>query len=173
MNIVYKNSKVHTVIVQIDWDYNGTDRLHAGTPISATGRIANNGNAIGLLARDTGKTVKPYNAELIVAGVVDLAAVQAGFGSNLTATCKQALDEITFIKADGTVDRTSSGVTADTVDNKITTALESYVSFEELVTMEYDGIYLKSQTPDSTKVFLVTVDDAGTLTATEVTEVAE
>ena len=82
--------------------------LKAGTPISAAGIIANSDAAIGILPNDVGKTDPVRPVSLIVRGILSLPDIEESFGASLTDACKAALDEIAFVKSDGTLDVASS-----------------------------------------------------------------
>lgn len=74
--------------------------LKAGTPISAAGAIANSSSAVGLVPQDV--TIQPLFPKLniLVGGVVNLAEVNASYGTDLADAAKQAMSGITFYGSD-------------------------------------------------------------------------
>lgn len=81
--------------------------LKAGSPIRATGVVANNGYAIGLVPQTI--TVKPDlpGIYLLIGGEVSLPEVEASYDT-LDKEAKAAMKGITFRKADGTIDDSSN-----------------------------------------------------------------
>lgn len=78
--------------------------LKAGTPVSAAGEVANNGDAVGLLIHngDVGETVVENGVayiycEIAIAGYVDLTAVEEMSGLTIADSCKGALTDIVFV----------------------------------------------------------------------------
>ena len=80
--------------VKPDWGSISGD-LKAGTPISIGGKAANDDAAIGLVAGDTAHGAE--YAVVVTAGVVDLNAASASYGSTISDDVVQALDNVTFI----------------------------------------------------------------------------
>lgn len=72
--------------------------LKAGTPISAAGAIANNGNAIGIIpVAITHKPLPAFPKTLVlIGGDVDLDEVEAEYGDSLNAAAIAAMSGITF-----------------------------------------------------------------------------
>ena len=83
-----------TLPVVPDWS-SITGDLKAGTPISIKGAVANDEAAIGLVAGDTAHGAE--YAVVVTAGVVDLNAASASYGSTISDDVVQALDNVTFI----------------------------------------------------------------------------
>lgn len=83
-----------TLPVVPDWS-SITGDLKAGTPISIKGAVANGEAAIGLVAGDTAHGAE--YAVVVTAGVVDLNAASASYGSTVSDDVVQALDNVTFI----------------------------------------------------------------------------
>ena len=93
------------------WTDPSITAIKAGTPLDEDGAIANNGDAVGLVAYtlphggDNLLGVASSNADgslyikvkVIKSGYVNLAEVEASFGSALTDACKSALTGIHFI----------------------------------------------------------------------------
>lgn len=170
MSILYKGQEATAsyIEVAINWPAAGTRLLKAGTPIDADGKVANGVKAIGLLANDVGYSVFGTNARLIVSGMVDLSAAQASYGSSYQTIAKEALDQITFIKSNGQVDHQTYAKSSDLDAYAKKIDLDDYTKTEDLPAVEYAALILKSSTEASEKKFLVTVNDSGTLTATEI-----
>lgn len=104
MSIIYGHVKPKYMPVIIDWDNIAKSVLPAGTPISSAGVVANTANAIGILPNSFGKTTYPKEAQVVVSGILYLPDIESSFGAALTDECKTALDQISFVKADGTID---------------------------------------------------------------------
>lgn len=90
-------------------DYTGTGGvIKAGTPISAAGAAANNGNAIGILLRDC---YDGFHAagNVVIDGFIrqDVAAEHSGV--QLTDDAKRAMSKIVFVDASGVPDPAESG----------------------------------------------------------------
>jgi len=68
----------------------------AGTPISSAGAIANNGNAVAILAEDV-PTLHSYPVKVIKKGFVDITAAEAACGLTYSSACKAALSNIRFV----------------------------------------------------------------------------
>ena len=81
----------------INWPNVAATALRAATPIAENGTVANNGDAIGILAGDVCKSSGVQACQLIVAGRLELDAVESSFGARLTAACKDALCGIEFV----------------------------------------------------------------------------
>ena len=107
-NEVYKK-------VTIDWA-NVTLPLKEGSPVSMAGVVANNGNAIGLVPQNYLAEPLMKSIYVLVGGDVDLAEVNAKFGSNLTSAAKGNMAGIRFWNADGTIDKSSDTAPAATTD---------------------------------------------------------
>ncbi len=88
--------------------------LKAGTPISATGTVANNASAIGLLAQDTRKGNS--EVDVVYAGLVDINEVKRSYGT-LYDNCIAALKGITFINASGSAIVPSGLPSVSSADN--------------------------------------------------------
>lgn len=90
-------------------DYTGTGGvIKAGTPISAAGAAANNGNAIGILLRDC---YDGFHAagNVVIDGFIrqDVAAEHSSV--QLTDDAKRAMSKIVFVDASGVPDPAESG----------------------------------------------------------------
>ena len=99
--IVYKNTKPKYMDQYINWPNVTGTFLKAGTPIAENGTVANNDAALGILANDVSKSDELQLCQLIIAGQLSLDAVESSFGSNLTAACKDALDNTTSVQGNG------------------------------------------------------------------------
>lgn len=99
--IVYKNTKPKYMNQYINWPNVTGTFLKAGTPIAENGTVANNDAALGILANDVSKSDELQLCQLIIAGQLSLDAVESSFGSKLTTACKDALDNITFVRGNG------------------------------------------------------------------------
>lgn len=108
MSIIYGNTKPQYMQIIPNWANITGPLLKAGTPISAAGIVANSDAAIGILPNDVGKTDPVRPVSLIVRGILSLPDIEESFGASLTDACKAALDEIAFVKSDGTLDVASS-----------------------------------------------------------------
>lgn len=104
MSIIFGNTQPQYMQFIPDWANIESPLLKAGTPISAAGIVANSDAAIGILPNDVGKTDPVRPVSLIVRGILSLPDVEDSFGDSLTDACKAALDEIAFVKSDGTLD---------------------------------------------------------------------
>lgn len=89
---------IGSISIKPDWANITGAVLKAGTPISATGTVANNAAAIGLLAQDAHKGDSEVN--VVYAGLVDMNEVKRSYGT-LYDNCIAALKGITFINASG------------------------------------------------------------------------
>lgn len=69
--------------------------LKAGTPISITGKVANDDTAIGLVANDTAAGTE--SIAIVTEGMVDVNEIAASYGEALTDDCIAALHGITFL----------------------------------------------------------------------------
>lgn len=69
--------------------------LKAGTPISITGKVANDDTAIGLVANDTAAGTE--SIAIVTEGMVDVNEIAASYGTALTDDCISALKGITFL----------------------------------------------------------------------------
>lgn len=90
-------------------DYTGTGGvIKAGTPISAAGAAANNGNAIGILLRDC---YDGFHAagNVVIDGFIrqDVAAEHSGV--QLTDDAKRAMSKLVFVDASGVPDPPAGG----------------------------------------------------------------
>lgn len=123
MSIIYGNTTPTYMQIVPKWSSIVKTIIKAGTPLAADGSIANNANAIGILPNTVGKTDPADAVNLIVAGVLSLPAVESESGLTIENSCKVALDQITFIKEDGTVDVASPlPEITDADDGKVLTA---------------------------------------------------
>ena len=86
-----------------------TPPLKAGTPISRAGMIANNALAIGIVPQTYADLTNIKSINILVAGDVHLAEVNAEYGTNLTNNAIQAMDGINFYKDNGKVAEKGSG----------------------------------------------------------------
>lgn len=87
------------VAIKPDWANISGAVLKAGTPLSITGVVANNANAIGLLADEAHKGDGEVN--VVYAGLVDINEVEASYGDSLADDCKAALKGITIVDTSG------------------------------------------------------------------------
>lgn len=99
--IIYKNTKPKYMGQYINWPNVTGTFLRAGTPIAENGTVANNDAALGILANDVSKSDELQLCQLIIAGQLSLEAVESSFGKKLTTSCKDALDDITFVQSNG------------------------------------------------------------------------
>ena len=90
---------IGTVNIKPDWANISGSVLKAGTPLSVTGVVANNGNALGLLAQEAHKGDTEVN--VVYAGLVDANEVKASYGSSLADAAIAAMKGITFVNASG------------------------------------------------------------------------
>lgn len=90
---------IGSISIKPDWANISGETLKAGTPLSVTGVVANNGNALGLLAQEAHKGDTEVN--VVYAGLVDIGEVETSYGDSLADDCKAALKGITFISASG------------------------------------------------------------------------
>ena len=81
------------VQVDIDWPNIGDTVIKAGTPMSQDGKIANDGNAYGVLMGDVERK-RNRMAQLLVAGFMDFAAAEEHSGVQLTAEAKAAMPKL-------------------------------------------------------------------------------
>ena len=86
--------------VEINWQAI-TLPLKAGTPIGASGIIANNGSAVGLIPQTITKRPLMPNVYILVAGEVDSAEVNAESGMTISNDAKKALSAIIFRAGNG------------------------------------------------------------------------
>lgn len=104
MSIIYKNAKTRRIQIFLDWGSIPHEIVCAGTPISAAGQIANNSDAIGILPYTVGRRGQSNDAvDLIVSGMLYLPEVEEESGLTISESCFAALDEISFVRADGTL----------------------------------------------------------------------
>lgn len=119
----------------ITWG-NGRNSLFAGTPLDTNGNIANNADAVGILAEDL--HMPDRTASVLTAGDWDEAAHRDS-GIILSYACKQKLSSITFANAPETVvDRT-------TLSGVLTSTLASYVPTSRIATVEEAGIIFQAE----------------------------
>lgn len=92
-----------TVSIRVAWGSAGlTGKIvKAGTPLAIDGKIANSKKARGIVVSDYGYSPYANECPCYVAGIVDLAKAQASYGSSYANDLFAALDQITFIDADG------------------------------------------------------------------------
>lgn len=90
---------IGSVNIKPDWANISGSVLKAGTPLSITGVVANNANAIGLLAGEAHKGDGEVN--VVYAGLVDIGEVERSYGDSLADDCKAALKGITLVSASG------------------------------------------------------------------------
>jgi hypothetical protein len=90
---------IGSISIKPDWANITGAVLKAGTPLSITGVVANNANAIGLLAADAQKGDNEVN--VVYAGLVDIGEVEASYGDSLADDCKSALKGITIVDTSG------------------------------------------------------------------------
>lgn len=102
--IIYGNIQPGYAEIYLDWANIEGTLLRAGTPVSAAGVIDNSGSVFGILPNDVGKTEPNRPISVIVSGLLYLPDIEASFGAALADECKAALDQISFVKADGTID---------------------------------------------------------------------
>lgn len=126
-------------------DYTGTDGvIKAGTPISAAGAVANNGNAIGILLRDC---YDGFHAagNVVIDGFIrqDVAAEHSGV--QLTDDAKRAMSKIVFVDASGVPDPAESGGSSGGGGSSVPKPLtydympEGYPSKSVSFDIEWDG----------------------------------
>lgn len=114
----------------ITWG-NGQNCLYAGTPLDASGKPANNGNAIGILAEDI--HMPDRSASVLTAGTWDEDA-HTDSGIILSDAAKAAMSGITFAHPPKTI-----------IDQeKLADALEDYVQKTDLATTEAAGLVKQS-----------------------------
>ena len=132
----------------------------AGTPMDANGNVANGVKAVGVLLHDL--EYPETSGQLLVSGFVDLKALEANYGSSLNDGAKNAMSAIRFY------DRSNGSFWSNTLGSSTLQSAKSYT--DSKIAAPKDYIVLKSSTSESEKTFKVTVDDDGTLSATEITE---
>ena len=88
--------------------------LKQGTPISKAGAIANTADAIGIVPQTINERPLMDSIMLLVGGDVDLAEVNACYGSELTAAAKGSMSAIRFWTEDGPDDSADSAPAATT-----------------------------------------------------------
>lgn len=86
--------------------------LKEGTPISLDGEVANTADAIGIVPQTIKQRPLMDSIMLLVGGDVELAEVNASFGSELTAAAKGSMSAIRFWTADGTPDDSADNTPA-------------------------------------------------------------
>lgn len=110
-NIFWKGNgnSAKTVSLILAWPEINTRNLAAGTPINASGVVANDDTAIGLLATDCSYSPDALPQAIVVSGLVDLAAIEANTGLTISDAAKSAMDNILFIGADGKPSKPAGG----------------------------------------------------------------
>lgn len=86
-----------TSTVSIVWG--GRESIMAGTPIDSSSNFANNGNAVGIVAKDVYRGTA--NATVITAGEWNEDYGAANAGVRISDECKRALPGIKFVNSDG------------------------------------------------------------------------
>ena len=104
---------IGSISIKPDWANISGAVLKAGTPLSITGVVANNANAIGLLADEAHKGDGEVN--VVYAGLVDINEVEASYGDSLTDDCVAALKGITIVDTSGSPIVPSGGGGAETL----------------------------------------------------------
>ena len=97
-------------------DYTGTDGvIKAGTPISAAGAVANNGNAVGILLRDC---YDGFHAagNVVIDGFIRQDVAEEHSGVQLTDDAKRAMSKLVFVDAEGVPDPPAGGAGGGTDD---------------------------------------------------------
>ncbi len=90
-------------------DYTGTDGvIKAGTPISAAGAVANNGNAIGILLRDSYDGFHVAGS-VVIDGFIRQDVAEEHSGVQLTDDAKRAMSKLVFVDAEGVPDPPAGG----------------------------------------------------------------
>lgn len=100
-NAVYKP-------ITLAWD-EITLPLKAGTPISLSGRIANNAAAVGIVPQTIDILPVIPEVNILVGGNVELAEVNESFGSELEDDARHAMSGIVFYGAAGIPDPNQTG----------------------------------------------------------------
>lgn len=156
--------------------FGDADVIKAGTPIDADGAVANDETAIGVLLADVHKELGAVG-QVVIFGFINTAAAQTHSGVTVTDAAKRAMKNLKFSGDTGVepvpmpeIDKESDigkvlGVTEDG-----TIGLLELEDPEDPETHTFTSILIHSSTAESEKVFAITVDDDGELTATEVTE---
>lgn len=98
--VMYANATI--IEVEVNWSSVDTQDVKAGSPVDGAGRVANNENAIGVLAETIyyGDAV----AKVITAGAVDYEAAADMCGFELSAEAKTACAGIEWKSADAVID---------------------------------------------------------------------
>lgn len=91
---ILKRAPFEGIAITLDFTNVATGVVKAGSPISAAGVVANNGNAIGILLHDVG-VARPQGT-ILKKAYVDLAAAEANSGLTIDSTVKAALPMIVF-----------------------------------------------------------------------------
>ena len=132
-----------TVSIPVAWGSAGlTGKIvKAGTPLGIDGKIANSKKARGIVVSDYGYSPYANECPCYVEGIVDLIKAQASYGSSYANDLFAALDQITFIDANGNA---VSKITTDSLADGAVTAEKlsfppmSYIKIHA-IRVELDG----------------------------------
>lgn len=97
VRIICKGTRPKYIDQYINWPNVAGAFLPAGTPLAENGTVANDSNATGILTGDARRSDGVQPCRLIVAGQLDLDAVENSIGARLTTACKDALRDIAFV----------------------------------------------------------------------------
>lgn len=124
-------------IVKMDWA-NITLPLKEGSPVSKAGVVANSSSAIGLVPQTVKEVPLMPEMYILVGGDVELAEVNASYGSSLEAAAKGAMAGIRFWTADLTVDDSADSspvvpVASNIADSEASTVTALKSDFNDLL----------------------------------------
>ena len=159
----------------IEWDGNTEGLISAGVFYKVSDMVPTDDELIGAILWSSTGIESKLTSDMITAISEDITAILDGEGGLIVRKDNAIFDDNTVLPQKGIYSmKYQDTFTSKLSKQNITPMAEEFLpdtaANKEYVDAKFaDGIIIPSSTPDSTKRFKITVDDSGTISATEVT----